>query len=727
MWLDSVAVLPLIMMGIERITEGKSGRLFGLSLFYGIWCSYYIGFMLCLFSCLYFLVRWISQKEITWKKIGRSCLAFGWYALLAGGMAALVLVPAYLGLSASQSMEGNSFPSAIQFYTDAKQLFESHLLFTTPINIANTQVGLNAYCGVATVLLAVLYLFDRKIRLRERLAHYGLCAFLLLSFSVNILNYIWHGFHVQNGLPNRFAFLYIAVLLVMAYDALGHLRTYRFWKLLAAWAVPAAFVAYSFWKLEPQTDAFPWYLTFGALLLYFGLLLLGSYAFQKRSLFSALLSAVVIIEVSANAIYGISQNGGVTRSIYLADQTSYQKLMKTQEDDSFFRSEVDRQRMRNVTMFAGGRSMVMFNSTMYSSVTDFFDSVGVEARMNKNGYLGVTKLLNDVLGIRYLASPSKVADTMYQFERLGEDGELALYKNDNALSLGFMVNDAIANWDITASEPLAVQNSFVQLATGHEPIFVLDRNIIMEDGQNYGIRIPEGKQVYLCIDTRVKNINLNTPEYSRSFDDYTDHLYVINGSDENDMADFTVTLKDGQENVTAHVYTCADSAYQEVVNALAKNPLTDVTADGNYVSGRLHADWDGTLLLTVPYDEGWKITVDGTQVEQFRIGEALTGIHVGAGDHEIEMKYTPPGLWIGSILSLLCAALYLLSGILEKKYGWYTESSTEAERREEMLTEKAPEETEPKAVRSENAVSKARVLEETMPKKTVSETADQEK
>ena len=49
MWLDSVAMLPLIMMGVERITQGKSGRLFGLSLFYGLWCNYYIGFMLCIF------------------------------------------------------------------------------------------------------------------------------------------------------------------------------------------------------------------------------------------------------------------------------------------------------------------------------------------------------------------------------------------------------------------------------------------------------------------------------------------------------------------------------------------------------------------------------------------------------------------------------------------------------------------------------------------------------
>ena len=58
--------------------------------------------------------------------------------------------------------------------------------------------------------------------------------------------------------------------------------------------------------------------------------------------------------------------------------------------------------------------------------------------------------MNDILGIKYLASPSKKSDTMYQFTKLTEDGELALYYNENALSLGFMVKDDIKDWDIEA-------------------------------------------------------------------------------------------------------------------------------------------------------------------------------------------------------------------------------------------------------------------------------------
>lgn len=670
MWLDSVAMLPLIMYGIERIVDGKSGRMFGLSLFYGLWCNYYIGFMLCIFSCLYFLVRWISQETITWRRVGKSCLSFGWYALLAGGMAALVLLPAYMGLSASESMQGNTFPTTVKFYENLQQLLENHLAFMEPVNISNTQVGLNVYCGILTVLAAVLYLFDRKIRLRERLAHYSLCALLLLSFAFNILNYIWHGFHVQNGLPNRFAFLYVALLLVMAYDATGHIKSYHAAELLFSAAVPAAFIALCFWQRSDDIEPFVYLISLGLVFLYFALLLLGRYTPGMRSsVYCGIVSAVMLAEISANAIYGISCNGGVTRSIYIADQKSYRTMMAQQDedDDAFFRSEIDRQRMRNVTMYAGGNAMVMFNSTMQESVINLCDSLGIEARTNKNGYLGVTKLINDVFGIRYLASPSKVADTMYQFERVGEDGELALYKNEDALSLGFMVKDSIVSWDIEASEPLLVQNSFVELATGLEPIYVLDRYIEMEDGQNYGIKIPEDKQVYLCIDTRVAAITLNTPEYTKTFDDYTDHLYVINGTQESQTADFTVTLNENQGAVRAEVYTCSNEAYQEVLDKLSESQLENVVVKGDTVSGTVNAKENGTLLLTVPYDEGWTITVDGKETEFFRIGEALTGVQLEAGEHTIRMKYMPQGFLPGAFISIVCALLYVMSGIWEKQ------------------------------------------------------------
>ncbi|MCD7841014.1 MAG: YfhO family protein, partial [Lachnospiraceae bacterium] len=352
----------------------------------------------------------------------------------------------------------------------------------------------------------------------------------------------------------------------------------------------------------------------------------------------------------------------------LADQTSYQALIAEldEDEDSFYRSEVDRQRMRNVTMYVGGNALVMFNSTMQSSVIDFCDALGIEARTNKNGYLGVTKLMNDIFGIKYVASPTD-SETFYQFERIGQDGELTLYENDNALSLGFMVDDAILEWDTSSGEPLDIQNSFVELATGHDAIFVLDRYIDMEDGETYAIKVPDNKQVYMCIDTRVEEIALDTPEYSKTFSDYTDHLYVINSTSEDNIAEFTVTLKETQTTVQAQVYTCSNESYQEVIDTLAASQMENVDVDGNRVSGTVNVQEAGTLLLTIPYDEGWTILVDGEETAFSCVGGALIGVHLEEGEHTIDMKYTPVGFWLGCGITTLSALLFLLTVLWQKK------------------------------------------------------------
>lgn len=71
------------------------------------------------------------------------------------------------------------------------------------------------------------------------------------------------------------------------------------------------------------------------------------------------------------------------------------------------------------------------------------------------------------------------------------------------------------------------------------------------------------------------------------------------------------------------------------------------------MSGTYHADQATGLLLSIPYDKGWKVTVDGTAVELSpAYGGSMSLIEVSAGEHEIEMTYRSPGLSIGMIVSL---------------------------------------------------------------------------
>jgi len=690
MWLDSVMILPLIMKGIERIIQGKSGKLFAGALFYGLYCNYYIGYMLCLFSCLYFLTQWMAAKKFKIRSFFISGLRFAWYALLSGGMAAIMLVPAYLNLGITESAN-NSFPTKIKFYTSTLAQMTGHFALVEPINIYDDQSGVNIYCGVIILILFVLYILDREIRFKERASKVFLAGMFLLSMNFNMLNYIWHGFHIQNGLPNRFAFLYIAVLIVMGFDALRDIRTQQPWRILLSWAVPVAFVAYC---LQNNTGEREWYVYVAtmALLSVYGILLLTVCCSQNLWLtVKSVLLCIMSTEMAVTGVYGVCMNGTVGRSTYVDEQKAYQAMMPRQKgSEEFFRSDIDSQRMRNENMFMGANGLVMFSSTMPAATVDLCRSIGMEARTNKNGYNGVTKLFNDVFGIRYIVSKHASGDTLYQMTKADYEEPLNLFYNEGALSLGFMVSSDIREWDINDKVAMKVQDDFAELATGVPFFYTLREAYSLEEGPTYIIRLHPGEQTYIEFTENVKSLTIKTPQFEKTINNYTKNVFnlgTVSEEGENSKANITITYKENNTDpVPVRVYTCTDEEYQAVYDKLAANQMENVEETGNRVTGTIRVDQAGTLLLTVPYDEGWKITVDGEETETYRVGEALTGIDLAEGDHDISMVFTPEGLWLGSILSLVCVMLFVVSCYIET---YITKKKIEEKRREHQIFEES--------------------------------------
>lgn len=667
MWLDSVAMLPLVMRGIERIVKGESGRLFGASLFYALYCNYYIGFMLCFFSCLYFVVQWFCVRRATVKGFFASCLSFGWYALLSGGMAAIMLVPAYIGLGTTESAT-NKFPWPPKFYVKDLSQLTAHFDFVDPVNIADNQYELNVFCGALALILIFLFLLDYRIRLRERLAKLLLSVFLFLSFDVNVLNFIWHGFHTQNGLPNRFSFLYIALLLVMGHQALRDLRRLSLLEVLPSVLVPAGFVGYCWWAGIGERGFYVYLATVVLLAAYGIMLAVYVVAGTGKVLFRRVLVTVATVEMAANGVFMVCMNGTVSRQTYLDDQIAYEKLMERNENKdgtSFFRSDIDSTRMRNADMFMGGDGVMLFSSTMPAATVDLCRAIGMEARTNKNGYVGLTKLFNDVFGVKYVESRTDTS-RLYQMPKVDYEEPLSLYRNDNALSLGFMVDSDIKEWNINSGTAMDVQNQFCALAVGEGPLYSLNQSVEMKAGENYIINLPAGMQVYLALTEKVEKLSITTPSYVKSYDTYNDHLYDLGCYESDDLATVTCEFKEGQEGtVTANVYICSDDYYQLIQSKLASSQLTTTEVSDGRIRGYIRADQTGTMLTSIPYDLGWKVKVDGQEVETYPVGEALMGIDLAEGDHEITMDYTAPGLWEGSALTLLFAALYISTVILE--------------------------------------------------------------
>ena len=86
-----------------------------------------------------------------------------------------------------------------------------------------------------------------------------------------------------------------------------------------------------------------------------------------------------------------------------------------------------------------------------------------------------------------------------------------------------------------------------------------------------------------------------------------------------------------------------------------------------YVSGTVNAESDGILYTSIPYFAGTKMYVDGEKADIVKIGGALCGARVTAGEHEVTFTYFPYGLKLGIIISCLGIAISLAYWINSRK------------------------------------------------------------
>jgi len=81
---------------------------------------------------------------------------------------------------------------------------------------------------------------------------------------------------------------------------------------------------------------------------------------------------------------------------------------------------------------------------------------------------------------------------------------------------------------------------------------------------------------------------------------------------------------------------------------------------------------DSILVLNQDYLPGWKAFLDGVESPLFSAYGFLTALYLPAGDHQVSLRYRPPGLMAGGVISLLSliAFLGLLVSSLRRERAW---------------------------------------------------------
>ena len=656
MWLDCVALFPLILLGMEMVIRRKKSGLFVVTFALSVWSNYYISFMIGVFLFLWFFIV-TAEWRLPWRERVRSFLRVLAVSVLSGGVSAVLLIPE-IRLLGQSGVSGDSFPDSLSWYFSAAD-GAGQFLFLSPVTTIEGELP-NLFCGSAALFFCLLYLCNRRIRPCIRIAKFALLLFLLISFNLNALDFLWHGMHFPEGLPARQSFLCIFLVLMLAGEALlkrdGSRRTDA---LIAGAGCLALFV----WIALAGKDEERLLYIAGTLLflvaeaLFFYLSVSGSKELRK-----VFFTAALVVVVAESAIhFGKTGFSTTVRSAYLQKLNDYQALTAAQreKDPSFYRTEKYERLMKDENCLSGYPAATLFSSLTNEKVADAYRSVGMEGLGNYYCYNGATPLLSSMLSVKYMLLDHADGDNPYRICIATKDG-VFLYENTYVTPLGFLAPDGLAeDWTYGGQEERVLNVNYLGRMLGAgEDLMVRAGELQAENADAFFTPETDGYYFAEHPNLSAQSVDVLTERGTTTFSK-TSHNYFL------DLgylrAGERVTLRASDDKAVAGtVYRISDEAVQSAVAALNENAMEMTAYSDTMIRGRIDAPEGKELVVMIPAEPGWTAKVDGEAAETGKFMNAFLTIPVTPGSHEILLTYRTPGIVPGAAVSLICLVLLTL-------------------------------------------------------------------
>ena len=694
MWMDAVMLLPLCMTGLHKLIDEGKFSLYTVSLALIVFSNYYISIMVCIFIlCYYPVLYFIKVKN---GGVRRCLLTTGKAAgcsLLGIAMSAVMLLPTYISMQDTYYISAE-MPEVWKTYNDPLSIV-NQLLPNAQLTVRSGPP--NLYCGLIVVILLVFFITSRTIPLREKTLDLVFLAFMFLSLNLNKLDFIWHGFHFPNQLPYRYTFVICFVLVGIAYRTFLKVDEFR---LNAVWGVLAAgigyyLIAHRILKDDVDDPSLFFYCGVAFLILYCAVFVVYRKGYVRKPVFVFLIAVVIIAEMISNTSTSLDRNGTTSRETYFENYSDIVSLADSVKDE-FVRTELDGSNVLNCPAFYGYKGISQFSSTLNAGTTEFMEKIGLDGEPGKNRftYNRTAPVVDSLLNVKYLISKNRPLDDE-DYTLVRQEGNSYLYENRYAPAAGYVLGESIRTWDTESDDPFDVLNDYVRAATdgscsrvfydAGKPELITDHAEVKDDGSKTVTAIPDESSSEKSVIMRYKAEK--TQKYYVFVEaGHASEITVRKGSDIDDISlrndcgsvvdigkiekgkTFDIIIKydteaSGSESFIDSYVCFMDRDEWDRAYRIISAETMDVTEwSDTHITGTVTAGRDGMLVTSVPYENGWKLKVDGRTTEiQELAGGALISLPLSAGDHVIELEFRPPGLIAGTAIT--AASILLLAAI----------------------------------------------------------------
>lgn len=697
-YFDDMMLLPLIVYFIHDLLSDpnrKTGYI--ITLFLSIILNYYIGWMLCLFSAIYFIYEMYVQKKGI-----KEFTSFAVSSVIAGAMSAFVLLPSLLSLRG----EKNSFH--LGFYTtmDISELFSR--LYTDSFKGNISSCLPNIYIGTALTVLTVLYFFNKRINARERKASLILILFMIVNLWINTLNIVWHGFNRPIGFPYRYSFILSFIMIMLSYKEIINIDMEHIVKPLAGFFT--LFVLYSVYILIKGSAVIGKreIIIDGMLLAgIISILIAGYFKKIRLGMLIVLLSIIQLLDLSENlhhSLYYFEFANMEEYTTYITRVTEVINSIK-EADDSFYRMEKCFRRSHNDSMQFDYAGLTHYSSTEKKEVISYMKKLGFRDNGNWSFYdSGSTAFVDSFMGIKYLIAQYDYTAKKYKrfgkFKYLNDDESKTkyfIYENKYALPLIVSAQKSITEIDADEKNLFEFQNHIADSINGktnrlfrpaeYEEFSLNNlKEEISADGIHTYTKLDPDKEAYIeykmlitaetnglllegyfdAPDYQEATIEVNGDSKGEYFTEYSWNVIDMSKHDEGDEVIIRI-IPNSEVLQISDTYLYFENMFE------LKDWAEEVKDNDNYLEkitsshlkGKATLKEDGQIVLTFPYEEDWEILLDGERVKPEKAAGIFLSVPAKSGSHNIELIYHQAGRKAGIIISILA----LLTLIVVKIYG----------------------------------------------------------
>jgi uncharacterized membrane protein YfhO len=114
------------------------------------------------------------------------------------------------------------------------------------------------------------------------------------------------------------------------------------------------------------------------------------------------------------------------------------------------------------------------------------------------------------------------------------------------------------------------------------------------------------------------------------------------------------------KNDEFYLYYLDIPALEKAIDALKQNQFQIEKFTERRFEGNIFASRDNAVIqTTIPYDSGWKVYVDGEEVNYYKTFEALIAFDIPqGGEHTLKIVYSPKEIIVGVIVSLTSLTVF---------------------------------------------------------------------